>query len=102
MKRSWQIDAQDYESEEDFREAVVKELAYAEHAGHRLGLAISAGPTRERMDSGEVITHGWYFETSSVPLLGQARPKPAPAPEPEPEPEPEVVEPEPVELDEAA
>lgn len=87
-KRNWIIDADDYESEEHFREAVAAELASFELIGHRIGLALTAGPIREKVGQ-TVVTRGWVFETAAVPLAGQPRPVQRPQPEPvveEPEP----------------
>lgn len=89
-KRTWTIYSNDYGHEDEFRAAVVNELAAFENIGHRIGLALTSAPIRERVGS-SFHTVGWAFRTDTVPT---ARETPAPAnvvPLPvEPEPEPEV------------
>lgn len=66
--REWSISLRDYETEDDFRQAVQQELASFEHIGERLGIGIVAAPIRTRSrDGGEWFTAGWAFKTATVP-----------------------------------
>lgn len=83
-KRDWAIMSNDYATEDEFRSAVVNELAALENIGHRLGFAVSAVPIRERL-SRSFVTTGWAFRTDTVPAVQKQ------------EPAPEAIEPEAVE-----
>lgn len=65
--RRWSIDLRDYETEEEFRQAIASELASFEHIGERLGIGLVAAPIRRQMDGGGWFTAGWMFETATVP-----------------------------------
>jgi hypothetical protein len=73
-KRTWTIDSNDFSTDEEFRQAVVTELAAFENIGHRIGLALIASPIRERTGR-DFVTTGWAFHTETVPT---ARETPAP------------------------
>lgn len=64
--RDWSIDRADYETDDDFRQAVVTELAAIEHMGERLGITVIPSPVRERV-GGSWHTLAWVFQTASVP-----------------------------------
>jgi len=66
-KRTWTLDSRDFATEEEFRAAVQTELAQFEHVGHRIGLAVTAAPIRERIGR-EFETVGWAFRTDTVPV----------------------------------
>lgn len=71
--RKWSLSLSDYETEQDFREAVQAELAQFEHIGERLGIGVIAAPIRTRtMDGGEWFTAGWVFQTATVPAARPA------------------------------
>jgi hypothetical protein len=72
--RRWSIDLRDYETEEDFRQAVASELASFEHIGERLGIGLVAAPIRRQMDGGGWFTAGWMFETATVPGVREHEP----------------------------
>jgi hypothetical protein len=66
--REWSISLSDYETEDDFRQAVAQELAGFEHIGERLGVGLVAAPIRTRShNGGEWFTAGWVFKTATVP-----------------------------------
>lgn len=65
--REWSLSLSDYETEEDFRQAVAGELASFEHIGERLGIGVVALPVRTRTASGAWYTAGWVFKTATVP-----------------------------------
>lgn len=93
----------EFATEEGFRDAVARELAEYEHLGHRIGLALTAAPLRERFDD-DYLTVGWAFQTAAVPaaVAAVSAPEPQFDPDPDPEPEPELaVEPSDVEVAEA-
>lgn len=93
-KREWIIKNDDrYETEEDFRNAVVSELAAFENIGHRTGMCLVVSPARKRnQKTGEIETLAWIFESATVPLLtGEQQPEQMPEPDLEPD---EVEEPE--------
>lgn len=64
--RKWALHAKDYESEDDFRQAVAAELAGFEHIGERLGVGVVAAPIRAQ-EGGEWFTQAWVFQTATVP-----------------------------------
>lgn len=68
---TWTIERLDYELEEDFRAAVVDELARFEHIGYRQGFGIVAAPVRERLDGGGIVTHAWEFTSQRIPLINR-------------------------------
>ena len=92
-KRTWTIDSRDYGTDDEFRAAVVNELAAFENIGHRIGLALISSPIRERVGS-SFTTVGWAFRTETVPAAREtAQVVPLPGPpliplEPEPAEEP--------------
>ena len=96
-KRDWQIDTQDYETENDFRNAVQMELAGLENIGHRLGGAFVIAPVRvlledEHGQPAGVATLAWHIRHENAPAVKPRREQPreepvlpeadAPAPEP--------------------
>lgn len=88
--REWFILASEYADEEDFREAVARELASLENMGHRLGRGFVVTPLRQGRDLANVMVYetvGWAFRETFMPAVGGApalEVKPAPEPEPEP------------------
>lgn len=87
-KREWIIKNDDrYETEEDFRNAVVSELAAFENIGHRTGMCLVVSPARKRnQKTGEIETLAWIFESATVPLLtGEQQPEQMPDPDLEPD-----------------
>jgi hypothetical protein len=91
--RQWFIDANDYESEEAFRDAVATELARLENMGYREGGAFVATPIRMEGESPfqvngqpvrEFLTRGWLFSHTFMPAA--RRPEMEPVVEPELEP----------------
>lgn len=66
--REWSISLSDYETEDDFRQAVASELASFEHIGERLGIGLVAAPIRtHQLPDGPWFTVGWVFKTATVP-----------------------------------
>jgi hypothetical protein len=78
-KRTWTLDSRDFSTDDEFRQAVVTELAAFENIGHRIGLALIASPIRERTGR-DFVTTGWAFHTETVPTARETR-----APEPQAE-----------------
>lgn len=81
-KRQWVLRADDFETEDDFRAAVARELADLENIGHRLGGGFIASPLRQATEDAsgltEYVTRGWIFEHTFMPVV-----KPKVEPEPE-------------------
>jgi hypothetical protein len=83
--REWIIDAGDYENADEFREAVVAELAGLENIGHRLGGAFTVTPIRMRAPDEEqpftgatvYRTHGWLFSHVFMPAARAPKPPPS-------------------------
>lgn len=77
-QRAWVIDREDYATEEDFRQAVVAELAGLENIGHRMGRAFIVTPLRHRVEGayGQEWweTRGWLFEERFTPGLQSGQP----------------------------
>jgi hypothetical protein len=66
--RDWSIQRSDYQTDQDFNDAVQQELALGQHLMERLGVAIIAAPIRKRSPFGG----GWFteaviFRTATVP-----------------------------------
>jgi hypothetical protein len=78
--RQWVISHDDYESEDDFRQAVVSELAGLENLGHRTGGAYIATPIRQGagqphidgVDEFEVVA--WVFQQQFMPAARAVEP----------------------------
>jgi hypothetical protein len=71
--------ADDFESEEDFRDGVARALAECEAVGYRLGGAIVATPLRVETDSRvrgvrDFVTTGWVFQHAFAPAGKRAEP----------------------------
>jgi hypothetical protein len=72
--RKWALHLKDYETEDDFRQAVAAELAGFEHIGERLGVGVVAAPIRAR-EGGEWFTRAWVFQTATVPAAHIGEPE---------------------------
>jgi len=76
--RQWRLDRSDYESDQEFREAVQTELAAFEHIGERLGIGLVSAPIRTRvLPDGDWQTSGWFFKTATVPAAQAAASEPS-------------------------
>jgi hypothetical protein len=79
--RQWVIPAEEYADEEEFREAVARELAGLENMGHRLGRGFIVTPLRRARELGGTRVYdtiGWAFQETFMPAVASA-----PALEPE-------------------
>jgi hypothetical protein len=79
--REWIISREQFETEDDFRNAVAQELAAFEHLGFRTGRALVATPlrlpTHRPLDAKEDwITVGWTFREVFVPAARLVEPEP--------------------------
>jgi hypothetical protein len=89
--RQWVILADEYADEEEFREAVARELAGLENMGHRLGRGFVVTPLRQARELGGTRVYdtvGWAFQETFMPAVAVA---PALEPDPVEEPEPAAV-----------
>lgn len=81
-RREWVIDAADYETAEDFREATLGELAGLENIGYRLGGAFTVTPIRVRAPDDEqpfegvtvYRTRAWLFSHVFMPAAREPAP----------------------------
>lgn len=71
--RRWTIDRQDYETEEDFLQALEVEAVRNVHLMDRLGVAVVSAPKRLVTDRGEGFTVGMVYETATVPGAREAQ-----------------------------
>jgi len=71
--RKWSLALGDYETEDDFRQAVAAELAGFEHIGERMGVGLVAAPVRANQ-GGEWFTSAWVFQTATVPGIRDEEP----------------------------
>lgn len=73
--RQWVILETEYDSEEDFRDAVTTELARLENMGHRLGRGFVVTPLRQGRQLGTVTVYdtiGWAFRETFMPAVKDA------------------------------
>lgn len=100
--RDWMVLARDYDSEEDFRQALTQELAGLENIGHRTGGAFVATPLRQAqpVDAGDLVglpetehvVIGWHFRQVFMPAAQATEPEPDDTPaDEEPTAEPAAV-----------
>jgi hypothetical protein len=94
--RDWALMADDYETDDEFRKAIVEELAGLENMGHRIGGAFVATPLRlkqpathglQGLPDEEYRVIGWHFKQVFMPAVR------VPEPQEESEPSPVVAEP---------
>lgn len=71
--REWSISAEDFPSEDEFRQAIASELASFEHIGHRLGVGVVAVPVRRRVGQ-DWDTAAWVFRPATVPAAREGEP----------------------------
>lgn len=65
--REWIIWRSDYQTDEEFRQAVETEQALNVHMMERLGVAIIGAPMSEQLGDGRWVRAGYLFQTASVP-----------------------------------
>ena len=76
-RREWEIDAQDYETEDAFRGDVAAALAELEVIGHRLGGAFLVAPIRVQ-HNGQYIVTGWRLRHTGMPAAREQQPETVP------------------------
>lgn len=78
--REWVIGLDEFDTEEDFRVAVERELAGLENMGHRLGRGFVVSPIRRPKVIGSeeiIVTVGWMFGEAVMPMARDTEPEPA-------------------------
>lgn len=65
--KTWEIDRDSFQTEQEFRAAVENELASLEVMGERLGRAFTAVPVRIEVSPGRFQTLAWRFQDAFVP-----------------------------------
>lgn len=80
--KKWEIERNDYDSDQEFEAAVETELAQLRFAGDRLGRGFTVMPIRAEVGEGSdrYVTMAWRFQDAFVPA---AKSKPAEVPAPE-------------------